>query len=30
MPQMLRNMAAGMMMTPPRLSPTVSDEFWPE
>ncbi|KAM0924370.1 hypothetical protein ACQ4PT_004984 [Festuca glaucescens] len=30
MPQMLRNMAAGMMMSPPRLSPTVSDEFWPE
>uniref|UniRef100_A0ACD5ZLS1 Uncharacterized protein n=1 Tax=Avena sativa TaxID=4498 RepID=A0ACD5ZLS1_AVESA len=29
MPQMLRNMAAGMMMSPPRLSPTVSDE-WPE
>ncbi|KAE8771987.1 hypothetical protein D1007_56061 [Hordeum vulgare] len=29
MPQMLRNMAAGMMMSPPRLSPTASDE-WPE
>lgn len=28
MPQMLRNMAAGMMMSPPRLSPTASDE-WP-
>ncbi|KAM3225947.1 hypothetical protein ACQJBY_058571 [Aegilops geniculata] len=29
MPQMLRNMAAGMMMSPPRLSPTASDE-WPD
>lgn len=29
MPQMLCNMAAGMMMSPPRLSPTASDE-WPD
>lgn len=25
LPQLLRNMAAGMMMSPPRLSPTTSD-----
>lgn len=26
MPQLLRNMAAGMMMSPPRLSPDTSDD----